>query len=113
MLEGLENRCLLSATLNAATGVLSVTGTAGPDVIRLGRGGSQVVVVESGSARSFDASKVKSITIDGRAGNDLITLHGSGTPAGGGEISVPATLAGGAGNDLLTGGTAADALSGG
>jgi hypothetical protein len=59
MLEGLENRRLLSSSLNAATGELLVVGTAGNDTIRLATAGKSVVVSDNGKTSSFDGPPLR------------------------------------------------------
>src|SRR5215468_9414330 len=100
MLEGLENRRLLSSSLNAATGELLVVGTAGNDTIRIATAGKTVVVSDDGTTSGFDAAKVKRATVRGLDGNDTISLVAFGS--GQSDLSVPAAAQGGTGNDSLT-----------
>ena len=114
MFENLEGRRLLSASLGN-DGVLRVTGTAGPDHIRVSVHAlthhhhehaphHQVVVQEGHSVHTFDAAAVLRVLVDGGAGGDSISAA---------HLSKPAVLIGGDGNDTLFGGDRADSLSGG
>jgi Ca2+-binding RTX toxin-like protein len=114
MLQVLENRRFLSATLEA-DGILSVTGTDGPDHIRVSvhllthhhhdhGPHHQIVVQEGHSVQTFDADRVVRVAVDGGAGNDSVVVA---------HLSKPAILVGGAGNDLLFGGDGNDSISGG
>src|SRR5438094_7868746 len=111
MLEGLENRRLLSSSLNAATGELLVVGTDANDTIRLATAGKSVVVSDNGKASGFDASKVKHATVRGLDGNDTISLIAFAS--GQSDLAVPAAVQGGNGNDSLSGGAGNDSLDGG
>ncbi len=101
-LEPLESRLLLSADLNGTA--LTVTGTAGNDVIALGLVGGEINVTVNGVPDQFDVAAVASISVDAFAGNDAITI-------GPGLIGV--SVSGGAGNDTMTSGTGNDTLVGG
>ncbi|MDB5319266.1 MAG: hypothetical protein JWN40_897, partial [Phycisphaerales bacterium] len=81
--------------------VLTITGTAANDVIRL-RIQSGLLSV-AGLSQSYPTSAFSRIAINGDAGND--TLDAS-------AATVPVTLTGGDGNDLLLGGAYADLLQG-
>ncbi|HEX8910904.1 MAG TPA: calcium-binding protein [Humisphaera sp.] len=114
LFEPLENRQFLSATLDTA-GLLTVTGTDAKDAITVAKApdGKLVVTERTVSATgrvtvrrtAFKFADVKAITVDAKAGNDVVTL----LPG----ITVAATLTGGVGNDTLVGGAGADTLSGG
>lgn len=110
----LESRRFLSAVL-APDGVLTVTGTDGPDHIRVtpytvahhGHDHAphpSIRVVDNGVAIDFDPAAVTRVVIEGGAGSDsLAALH----------LSRPVTINGGEGNDFLYGGNLDDVLSGG
>jgi Ca2+-binding RTX toxin-like protein len=114
-IESLENRQLLSATLNATTGALTVTGTAGNDSIVISRvRDTSLVVTEtsrtgtnsiSTTRTTFKFADVKSITVNALAGNDVV-LIGPG-------ISVKSTINGGDGNDVINSGAGADSIDAG
>src|SRR5689334_16689560 len=110
MLEGLENRCFLSSTLNTATGQLTVNGTAGNDVLRIAASvdGKRVLVFDNGAQSSFDTSKVKIVFINGLAGNDTISLRAFA--AGQKDLAIRGALSGGTGNDSITGGLGSDTI---
>lgn len=107
VVEGLENRQLLSASLDDA-GLLKVVGTAHRDVIAV-RGvvgdASKLQVVINGKATEFLRADVTSIKVDARSGHDRVTIADI--------FDIPATLIGGAGNDVLAGGSGNDLLQGG
>src|SRR5918998_3299902 len=90
MIEGLENRQLLSATL--VNGVLTVTGTAGADRIELERKSSdRLRLRENGRDRLFSYAAVQSIVVNGLGGSDRIELEHNGVEA----IDKPSQLNGG------------------
>ena len=113
MLEVLEARRLLTAALGL-DGILTVTGTAGPDHIRVGAvvlihhheglAQNQIVVLENHSIQTFDADQVVRVLVDGGPGNDSILVA---------HLSKPTILEGGPGNDALFGSDGDDSLSGG
>ena len=125
-IDSLERRSLLSAAL--AEGVLTVTGTAGNDMIHVGlnRAGTIVVSEAVQPARpttrgerperptptitKFTAADVTSIVINAGAGNDLVSV---GRTAKRGATQLGATINGDAGNDRLTGGPGNDTINGG
>src|SRR5258706_7113166 len=109
MFESLEIRVLLSATFDSTTGLLKVTGTPLADSIRLRQSGLVLTLLDNGASSTFDATKVKQISVYGLGGNDTIALRGPG----GGDVSIRALLDGADGNDTLTGGLAGDQLMGG
>jgi Ca2+-binding RTX toxin-like protein len=89
-------------TAGIVNGVLRVTGSSGPDIIRLRALGDRVLI--TGVAQGFARSAFSRIEIAGLAGDD--TLDASASP-------VPVTLDGGDGRDSLLGGAAVDLLLGG
>jgi Ca2+-binding RTX toxin-like protein len=121
-LEALENRRLLSASLRGidqiiisqqfsaqitSRGTLVILGSSLNDVIgvKLGRG-TVVVTGRDGAGalvRTFDASQVKRIRVEGGAGDDHLGISG--------DVGRHCTLVGGTGNDTL-GGNAGDILIG-
>ena len=109
VVEGLEGRVFMSATLRGATLVLK--GTPSDDVISVAPGVGEpatLVATVNGEAQSFDAARVKRIRANGLGGDDVITIGGNA-----GAVAVPAKLNGGKGDDELFGGDAADVLRGG
>ena len=118
-MDRLENRCLLTATLEG--GVLTIVGTDANDVIvvRHGKNGNLVVLENTyasprqkpttrPSARSFDAADVSSIRIEGGLGHDRLSVADGRRP-----LTVDASIDGGVGNDALGGGGGDDVLNGG
>jgi len=122
-IEILEPRRLLSVSLNAQTGLLTVNGTAVGDVVSITQSSTTLTVVDAGASHNFTASQVKSIQVTLGSGADKVTIAnaviaaatvtaGAGNDtliAGGGST----TLIAGSGNDLLQAGSAADLLMGG
>jgi len=105
MLEDLESRRLLSASL--ARGILTVTGTGSADTISLAlKGTTKLIVRQSGAAtQSFTLARVKHIVINAGAGNDTVAINS--------RVKISALINGEAGNDVLTGGGGNDTLDGG
>jgi Ca2+-binding RTX toxin-like protein len=114
-IESLENRQLLSATLNTTTGALTVTGTAGNDGVYVNQiSQTQLAVTErsrtglnavSVKVTKFNVADVKSISIDTLGGNDEVFI--------GRGITAPATINGGDGNDRIFAGAGSDTINGG
>jgi Ca2+-binding RTX toxin-like protein len=116
--EALERRQFLSATLNATSGLLTVTGTANADRITVAKvDATKLLVTEQTRVPAtsttpattkttrtrFDIAKVKSLLVNAAAGNDVVDVH---------SLSIPTTLNGGAGNDRLIGGRGKDVING-
>lgn len=92
-------------------GVLTVTGTAGADMITMGLNPadqSQIVVDVNHKTYAFARKGIKGIRVDGKTGNDFIGIDPTA-----GQVRLPVTLIGSAGNDTLVGGTGNDSLDGG
>jgi hypothetical protein len=111
--ESLEDRSLPSAGVSSlvSSGTLYVTGTSGNDTILVRQTAAHSASVTGNSVtRSFTG--VNAISVDGKAGNDKITVDTSYTDA---RHIVPlnAKLYASAGNDTLTGGSGNDTLVGG
>lgn len=112
-IQPLEGRTLLAgiplglSTLSTPLGnELRITGTNRSDVISISRAHNGGVNIRTGTGWSTTwTGKASTILIDGRAGNDKITV--------GSNIWTPCILYGGSGNDTLTGGTGNDRLYGG
>src|SRR5688572_12558128 len=85
LLEHLESRRLLSVSLNASTGLLTVLGSdSRNDVITMSVTNGVMKVVDNGRSYSFTATKVKKIYADAKRGADRIQL--------GDSVKAPATL---------------------
>ncbi|HEV8607253.1 MAG TPA: calcium-binding protein [Tepidisphaeraceae bacterium] len=97
----------------AADGTLIVNGTNGNNTINLSLVSGSVRATVDGVSKSFTATSVKRISINGLAGNDTITIgagvRGSAVDGGVGND----TVTGGTGNDTLVGGDGNDRLNGG
>jgi Ca2+-binding RTX toxin-like protein len=104
MMESLESRKLLSASLNAE-GLLTVEGTAGNDNIIVRRDGTKVFVnINDQPRREFSHEAVRAIRIFGLGGNDRLEER---------ELNRPSTIYGGAGNDTMLGSAGNDVFYGG
>jgi Ca2+-binding RTX toxin-like protein len=101
--EPLEPRRLLAATLDV-NGLLTVTATAGADVLTLSVGGATLSVTLNSAAQQFASVNVSAITLDLLGGGDFVTL-------GAGVIGATVNL--GDGNDTVTSGPGDDTLDGG
>lgn len=101
--ESLETRQLMSASL--VNGILTVTGTNLADILAVSQDATRVRVNDNGAVRTFALASVKSVVVDGLAGNDQLL--------GRSNLQKPLTLRGGEGNDTLTGGAKADTFEGG
>ena len=101
VLEALEGRRMLSVAVKGD--VLSIVGTNGHDEIIVYPAGKHIVISENGQSRFVSQDGIKSVRIDGRRGDDRITVG----------LKLPATILGGAGNDTLVGGLANDEFQGG
>jgi Ca2+-binding RTX toxin-like protein len=106
IIESLERRTFLDASLSAA-GLLKVAGGTADDVITLKPVGTNVVVtIKTGpttTTRTFAKTKVKTVSIIGGSGVDRISW----------TISLGVTVDAGAGNDVVVGGPAKDIVKGG
>jgi hypothetical protein len=98
------------------------------DTIHLGMSGADLVVQGTGvspvapciaspiGSAECSTSGITAITVDGGAGNDVLSAVAALTPVGTsplGAIFLPVTMTGDAGNDVLVGGALPDTLSGG
>jgi Ca2+-binding RTX toxin-like protein len=109
LVESLEARQLMSASLDPVTKVLTINGSTRNDVITVSKVGDQLKVTENGVSKLFTASKVGRIKAFGNAGVDRITVDQAVTtpaelhagPGGGGFFPETEVLRGGGGNDTL------------
>jgi len=106
----------------AADGTLVVNGTNSNNTISLSLVSGSVKATVDGVSKSFVATSVKRISVNGLSGDDNITIgagvRGSSVDAGAGNDTVTGgtsndTLSGGDGNDHLNGGDGNDWLRGG
>jgi Ca2+-binding RTX toxin-like protein len=106
MFDTLETRRLMSVSLNAATHVLTIQGTAGYDAITVDVADGKVKVTDNGVQSSFAKAGVAKVVAFGKAGNDFITL----TP----NVFIPSELHSGTvgdpNGDKLQGGSGKDAI---
>src|SRR5262249_32959368 len=106
------NISIMTATLDHGT--LRIEGTPGPDTITARQVNNMISIdgITGGIMPSiFDASQVQKIEVNGRGGDDTISLN-SESVAGQQALTVPCVVHGGDGNDVIIGGTKDDALFG-
>src|SRR5436305_5308254 len=113
-LESLEDRSLPTSGLStslSSTGLLTVIDTVKYDTISVRQTAAHSVTLSAaGTTKTFNG--VNSVSVDGRAGSDRITMDTSVTDA----RKIPplnARLQGEAGNNVITGGSGNDTLIGG
>lgn len=134
LIESLEGRRLLSASLNTTSGLLTITGTNYRDDVRVNVQSTKLVVTQTTyipgiystpariitTTQSFDLARVKSLAASLLGGNDSIIVGGP-TPTATASpsavpppppITIPTTISGGAGDDVLYGGNGADVIHG-
>lgn len=105
MFQPLESRQMLAASLSG--GVLTVTGTNGPDHIGLDPRTTTQLRVEIGTAKQFfDLRKINKIVVNALGGNDIIEVNKRN------PIAIGVEIHGGAGNDSIKGSNASDRLFG-
>ncbi|MFI5379501.1 MAG: calcium-binding protein [Tepidisphaerales bacterium] len=104
MIQQLEPRRLLSLSVSVDGSILIVRGDKANNVITVDQNATSLTATIDDSTFTTPLRKVKSIQVMGMEGNDLITL----TP----NVTLPATLYGGAGNDTLVGSDHPCTLSG-
>lgn len=93
-------------TFRLVSGVLTVTGTSGNDLIRGSIAGNVLTMKVNSLSQTFNnASSIARITVNALAGNDQILLAQS--------VNRPTSLNGGDGNDIIYGGSGTDAINGG
>jgi len=108
--------------LDADTGVLSISGTGGDDVIDVAERGTTFQAVREGFGRAFDVDDVERISVAAGAGDDVVRLFVQSVPGaayggdgrdriGGGDRND--TLYGEGGRDFIDGGLGADHIVGG
>lgn len=104
LFETLENRQLLSATLNSATGLLTITGTDGGDHLLVSKYGTVIDLDDEATHKQFDASKVKKIAWYAKGGPDDIWFNADA------PVTVPVYIdtgtggAGGIGDNVMLAG---------
>lgn len=109
-IENLEGRRMLSAAPASLGhhGALHINGTSHGDNIAIWMDShhkNTLDVSVNGKAFAFRSSSVKSIRVDGNAGDDTITVADS--------VSTPSTLLGGLGDDTIMAGGGNDQVDGG
>jgi hypothetical protein len=93
-------------TFSLISGVLTVTGTSGPDYIRGSIASNVLTMKVNNLSQTFaGASSISRIVVNALAGNDLIILASS--------VNRPTSLNGGDGNDTIAGGSGIDVINGG
>jgi Ca2+-binding RTX toxin-like protein len=126
MIESLEQRRLLSASIFVKSGTLFVQGTPRADQIivsdRIAIGQTpatpSIFVVINGRTRQLSSAGIKRVHVETGAGDDSVTMSdiSFGAHFGRPELyaqNLHATILGGSGDDYLGGGNANDFISGG
>jgi Ca2+-binding RTX toxin-like protein len=108
LLETLESRRLMSASLDPVTHVLTVTATTGPDIISANVTATNLVVRVNAGTATYPATAVKKIVINALAGADSVKVGASvtvpcvvDTGSGAPNFSTGDTVQGGSGNDTI------------
>ena len=106
MYEPLEPRRLMSATLDPATGILTIIGNSKANSVELSEESHRQILRLhiDGKQIDYKFAAVKSLTIQMLGGNDTVIL---------GSITTPARIEGGDGDDSLSGGDGTDSIFGG
>src|SRR4051794_4103953 len=102
MIEPLESRRFLSATLDPATGVLTVNGTNHGDKINVSSSGKNLRVGVNQTVNTFTAAQVKSLHINGGDASDKITV----------TAKVATVIHGDNGKDVIIAGPGTDVMFG-
>lgn len=106
VLENLESRLCLAATLNG--GVLTITGTDGNDQIEVDLRDDGTLKVEINTVeQSFDPAAVSKFVVNALAGNDHVEFNDRN------PISIPAQVFAGLGRDTVEGALGRDTIYGG
>ncbi|HEV8607538.1 MAG TPA: calcium-binding protein [Tepidisphaeraceae bacterium] len=108
--------CILESNITPAPaptltdGILTVTGTAGDDKIRISiaKDTSKLAVKVNGAVALFSLASITKIKVDGLAGDDNICIKQAH-----GGIDIATELNGGDGDDKISGGDGNDLISGG
>src|SRR5262245_55862105 len=106
LLETLEGRRLMSVSLNNATGLLTITGTAGEDAIDVSQSATKVTVGLNDVVSEFAVAKVKKIAVYGKASTDFINFDVSVTKpvyvdTGTGQVGYGDYVTTGSGDDVI------------
>jgi Ca2+-binding RTX toxin-like protein len=91
-------------SLDTASGVLSINGTADDDTIEVSQNLSGIEATNRGVGRAFNSDGVNRIDIDAGAGDDIVSVRFLSDK--------PAHVRGGAGRDRIAGGPMNDTLEG-
>lgn len=105
LIESLESRRLLSASLNGRELWIQGTGRADEINVWLNKAGKRIVTSVNGNERTFALKSVGEIEIDARGGNDRVVVAAS--------ITRPVDIDGDGGHDTLIGGSGHDDIDGG
>ena len=90
--------------------ILRVNGTPGDDIVTLTQSGRVITAYVSGvMVGTFNARRVRLISVEAGNGNDVVLLRAS---RGRNPVQVTAVMNGGSGDDVLAGGAAGDVISG-
>src|SRR5687767_6506280 len=104
MLEGLERRFLMAASISLVKGQLNVIGTSAADDIEISQSGGVTTINDGGLITEINRP-VSHIVLLGKSGNDRLVVQDS--------IVVDANIDGGDGDDFMRGGGGPDRIAGG
>lgn len=75
-MERLEDRVLLAVSVTRSGQSLVINGTAGSDDVTLETVGTgEVIVTDNTTGQTYDFSGIRNITVNGRAGADIVTVN--------------------------------------
>jgi hemolysin type calcium-binding protein len=104
MIEPLEHRRYLSATLEAEDATIRVEGNDGDDIITVVKRGGRIVVTENRVRTTFDAAGVSTVDVRSGAGDDRVIALG--------RFDLRLVVLGGDGDDVIIGALGNDQLIG-
>ena len=96
--EPLESRQMMAVTAALSSGVLTVTGSDGADTVNFKQTSGKISIADVSG--SWSATKVKSIVLNLKAGDDSVSLN-SFANGGSQALAENVTISGGLGNDVV------------
>ena len=104
MIEPLEHRRHLSATLEAEDATIRVEGNDGDDLITVAKRGRRIIITENGVRTAFDAAGVFTVDVRSGEGDDRVIALG--------RFYLKLAVLGGDGDDVIIGASGNDQLIG-
>ena len=102
--EPLEPRRLLSISLDPTSGTLDIQGTPAQDYIHVSQSGGTLAVRFDGANYAYPAASVAQISMETGDGADVVFIDGN--------ILLPVTVDGGAGDDFVQAGNGPSSILG-